>query len=139
MWLSPLVANEGGARFAIEHFELADTTFSFVGTTGDIGLEVGDIVQQAWDLDDLDSHYQRLVASYRERTHQSDAEALQSVLQLDADLQGLPWLDPQLPKELAPTSTSREAARGLLQLRAEWVVAARRYWESLLPLSVGHL
>lgn len=131
VWVSPFVEREHSAQFAIDNLDLSETTISFIGTAGSVGLTVAAIVGRAWSLDDLDSHYEKLVKLYRQRDPQTGNEALQCVLQLDGDLQRLPLLDPQLPTVLAPGSASREAARELLAFRATWLVPAREYWHSL--------
>jgi phenylacetic acid degradation operon negative regulatory protein len=131
IWVSPHVRNEHGARFAIRHFDLADTSLSFLGTTGSVGLTEAQVVDQAWDLDDLDTHYNDLLHRHRAHDTGSGQAALRAVLAIDADLQQLPLHDPQLPRELVPERSSRDTARQLLAWRANWLVPARRYWASL--------
>lgn len=140
IWVSPHVRNEHGARFAIRNFDLTDNSLSFIGAAGSVGLTEAQIVDQAWDLDDLDTHYNDLVQRHRAPDTNSGQAALRAVLAIDADLQQLPLHDPQLPRELAPDSSSRDAARQLLAWRASWLVPARRYWADIQarqPSSTG--
>jgi DNA-binding transcriptional regulator PaaX len=131
IWVSPFVDREHGAQFAIKNFGLSNTTMSFIGNAGSVGLADDEIVRRSWALDDLDSHYGKLATLHRAQDPQTGAQTVQRLLDLDADLQHLPLLDPQLPMELAPQSTSRDAARELLAMRAAWLEPAREYWSIL--------
>ncbi len=139
VWIAPFADRAHGAEFAINTFELSETTLSFIGTPATFGLTESAIVDRAWALDDLEAHYQRLVALYRRCDPQAGEEAIKCVLRLDGDLQDLPLLDPQLPAALAPASTSRDAARQLLAYRAAWLGPARAHWESVVAAAAQPL
>lgn len=132
MWISPHVDNEHGARFAIEHFELAGSCSSFIGTTASVGTPVDELVSRAWQLEDLDVHYRTVVDHHAGASPATGREALSALLALDTDLRRLPLLDPQLPKILAPGTSSRECARELLALRTAWLEMAHPHWQALV-------
>jgi phenylacetic acid degradation operon negative regulatory protein len=76
IWVSPFVDREHGAQFAIKNLGLSNTTMSFIGNAGSVGLADDEIVR-------------------------------------------------------SPQSTSRDAARELLAMRAAWLEPAREYWNIL--------
>ena len=105
---------------------------SFIGHSGAIGLTDGEIVERAWSLDEVDELYRNLVDRFSQREPRNGQDALRALLELDEALQWLPRIDPQLPEELAPDRSSRQAARKLLDLRVSWLASAREYWEGLI-------
>jgi phenylacetic acid degradation operon negative regulatory protein len=132
VWVCPFPERESGARFAVEHFGLRDTALSFVGSSGTIGLDDREIVERAWHLPSLEAHYAELVARHAAVDPQSGPEAVQALLDLNGELQQLPLLDPQLPEELAPHSSTRDSAEQLMGFKRRWRGQARGYVDELL-------
>ena len=62
LWVSPHREKEPEARAVVTDLDLSDGVFSYVGTFGGIGRE-GDVVRQAWDLDDVARRYADFVAA----------------------------------------------------------------------------
>jgi phenylacetic acid degradation operon negative regulatory protein len=132
VWVCPFPERESGARFAVDHFGLQDTVLSFVGSSGTIGLDDREIVDRAWQLPSLEAHYNDLVARHSAVEPQGGPEAVRALLDLNGELQQLPLLDPQLPEELAPHSSTRESAEMLMGLKRRWRGVARDYVDDLL-------
>jgi phenylacetic acid degradation operon negative regulatory protein len=131
VWVCPYPERESGARFAIDRFALRDTTLSFTGSSGTIGLDDREIVERAWRLPSLQAHYQDLVRRHGAVEPRTGSEAVRALLDLDGELQRLPLIDPQLPEELAPGSVTRESAKILMGHKQRWRAQARDYVDGL--------
>ncbi|GAC49198.1 PaaX family transcriptional regulator [Gordonia aichiensis] len=132
VWVSPHLNRQRRTTAAITGAGLLNSTLSFVGTADDLGLSVGEIVDRAWNLDDLESIYNTLIERFERMAPTTDAAHFEALLRLDEELQNLLVIDPHLPRALSGAWTGRQSAERLLHLRSIWHGPAERHWAQLL-------
>lgn len=131
LWLSARQERRSRIGDSVRRCGLEETVTAFVGTSADIGVAEAALVEQAWDLDEIDARYRALVDRFCDLSAATPAECLHALLQLDQELQRAPSWDPHLPTELAPGRHGRTDAARLLALREDWVAPARERWNEL--------
>src|SRR5205807_2613446 len=95
---------------------------------------LGALVSRAWDLSGLVERYEAFVAEFkpyrsqRARDRLADGDAFQVRTRLVHLFRGFPFVDPELPEELAPLSRARGHA----------VVTFHELYEGLAPASQRH-
>lgn len=133
IWVTAYTDRRDNIAASISRLGLSDTTMSFIGSGGGIGLSDRTIVEQAWDLDAVARTYASLVTRFTAVSEpRRGTDAIRSVLEMALELQGLASVDPHLPAELVPNWSGRLAAEVLLERRAQWLVPARAQWASLV-------
>lgn len=139
VWLSPHVERAAEAKRIVERLGLASSTLSFIGSSAAVGLSDREIVEQAWDLDEVIGRYEAALARFRDVEPGPGDPVLFTHVQLANELQRFPFIDPQLPEALLPEWIGREAARLFIRLRGEWWDAAHRRWREVVeePAPVG--
>jgi phenylacetic acid degradation operon negative regulatory protein len=131
VWVTPRVVCEPDARKVLEELGLADGSWSFVASAGEIGDERS-LVRAAWDLDEVERRYEdflELVGRQRPRT---DRQALVAQVRLVQEWRRFPLLDPGLPRELLPPRWSgNRAAEVFRERHAAWASRAQQAWAEL--------
>ncbi|MEI2779251.1 MAG: PaaX family transcriptional regulator C-terminal domain-containing protein [Tetrasphaera sp.] len=131
LWLSARRGRRSRIAESVRRCGLEESVTAFVGGCAEIGLSEEALVEQAWDLDEIDARYAQLVDRHSAVSAATAADCLIALLHLDQELQFAPSWDPQLPTELAPGRRARADAARLLNLRATWLPQARDRWQSL--------
>jgi phenylacetic acid degradation operon negative regulatory protein len=111
VWVSPHDHSVELGRLLAE-LSVSEFATVFVASVGGFeGLPA--LVSRAWDLSGLVERYEEFVVSFgrfASRRRLADAEAFEVRTRLMHTFRGFPFLDPELPEELAPVSRARARA-----------------------------
>ncbi len=132
IWLTPHVDRADEVDGVIEELGLGSSTLSFVGRPATVGLRDAEIIERSWDLGQVATTYQELLARFSRLDPEPGDEVLMAQLELTSALRHFPFIDPQLPEALTPGWIGREATRQLRDLSAAWSVAARARWREII-------
>ena len=116
----------------VADLELDGVTSSFVGPFGAIGAQ-RDIVEQAWDLAEVENAYEEFLDAFATADPTTPAGVLAHQIHLVHAWRRFPFLDPQLPTELLPEhwAGARAAAR-FTELHGRWHRPAQQQWQRLV-------
>ncbi len=129
VWVSPKTNRQAEADKIVAELKVGSPVMSFIASYGDIG-DVNDMVSRAWDLSELEEHYEQFIDEFTGLAPGSDRAALQAQTQLVHEWRRFPFLDPGLPLSLLPANWSgAQAAQLFHRKHAEWRRAAQRHWE----------
>lgn len=128
VWVTPHVDRRAEAQSVIESLELSESTMSFIGPPGAVGITESEIVARAWDLQMVAETYEDLLKTFGGRSHEWGRDTFFAHLELADALRRTPYMDPHLPDRLIPDWRGRDAVRQLHELRAEWTAAAHAHW-----------
>ena len=132
LWVSAHPGREEETRRVVDELELSDSTFSFVGPSGGIGLSDGELVSRAWDLGLVASYYEGILEDAEGLNPEEGDPVLLAQVKLVNDLQRSPFIDPQLPDSLLPEGwIGRRAVAFSQERRAAWHAAAHARWREL--------
>jgi len=131
VWLSPHAERGAQLLRTIEELGLADSTLSFHGAIGAIGLSEAEIVASGWDTVALAARYAALDAEFRDLDPAPGDATLYAHLRVLGALQAFPFLDPQLPEALLPDWIGRRVTARMQELRRRWAPRVRRRWEEI--------
>ena len=120
LWMSPHIERAEEVRALIQQLDLAPSTVSLVGTSGDIGMTDRELVERGWDLGQLQDHYRDLERAVLRLDPKGGEAVLRAHVRMLSDYRELPRADPQLPEALLPDWIGRRVARRIEQLRATW-------------------
>ena len=135
LWASPHVDRLEETRGIIEELGLREMTIAFIGRLAHVGLADREIVERAWDLDDVAARYQKLLDTYQDLEPEPGDDTLFSYLALVDEWRKFPATDPQLPRDLLPDWIGRRAADTFVTLRARWKLSARERWREVVELT----
>lgn len=129
VWVSPDPGKQDEVAEVVTDLELGGVTSSFVGPFGAIGAQ-RDIVEQAWDLAEVEDAYEEFLDAFAAAEPSTPAEVLAHQILLVHAWRRFPFLDPQLPTELLPErwAGSRAAAR-FTELHGRWHRPAQQQWQ----------
>ena len=131
VWISQRLEREEEAHRVLAELGLAAAAYSFLARPGALG-SARELVQIAWDLDDVEQHYEDfldLIGLLRPKT---DLQTLVCQVRLVQEWRRFPLLDPGLPRELLPPQWSGiRAAETFRERHARWEPAARAGWAAL--------
>jgi phenylacetic acid degradation operon negative regulatory protein len=132
LWVTPHTERADEVRRVIVELGLEEYAVATVGEIGAIGLSAEDIVRRAWDLESVADSYSRLQKHFAAITPAPGDPMLFAVIELSDALRRFPFMDPQLPPELAPGWIGREAIVSLRALRDAWYEPAHRRWREIV-------
>jgi phenylacetic acid degradation operon negative regulatory protein len=135
VWLTPHTEREAEAKRTIDELGLGASTLSFVGAPAAIGLSDREIVEKAWNLEEIASNYAALLERFSGLRPEPGDDVLYAHLELADALRRFPFFDPQLPDALLPDWIGRRAARQFADLRAEWFELAHARWREIVELT----
>ena len=128
LWISPHPDRESEAVEVLHDAGIAGEAHSFVASSAGIG-DVRKMVQQAWNLDAIESAYEEFVEQFS-RSRRGGVLAKQ--VELVHAWRHFPSIDPALPRELLPPRWSGIEARKLFSIRhANWQERALAEWLEL--------
>ncbi len=132
VWLSTDPGKQDEVAEVVTDLELGGVTSSFVGPFGAIGAQ-RDIVEQAWDLAEVEGAYEGFLDAFARAEPSTPAEVLAHQIHLVHAWRRFPFLDPQLPTELLPEqwAGARAAAR-FTDLHGRWHPPAQQQWQRLV-------
>jgi phenylacetic acid degradation operon negative regulatory protein len=132
VWLTPDPGKQDEVAGVITDLELAGVTSSFVGPFGAIGAE-RQVVEQAWDLAEVEAAYEEFLDAFGEVAPASPAEVLAHQIHLVHSWRRFPFLDPKLPSALLPDEWAGDRAAELFQtLHSRWDRQAQQHWQRLV-------
>ena len=110
VWVSPHDHADAVSKLVVD-LDVAAVTAVFLGSVG-TGLGLPAVVARAWDLTGLVERYEGFVSEFTPYVRGSldDDAAFLVRTRLMHMFRGFPFLDPELPEELAPVSRPRDAA-----------------------------
>ncbi len=130
VWLTPHVEREAELAAIIQDEPVAEAT-SFVAMLGSLGSP-GSITAAGWDLAGVREHYAAFIDDFRATAPSSPEGCFRMQTLLVHAWRKFPFLDPDLPPELLPSSWPRRRAHGLFVARHNSLaVPARAYFEEL--------
>jgi len=115
VWLSPHVDRQAEMNELLTSLELGAQAVSFAGPIAQDELEPAEVVARAWPLHRRLPYYEALLERWAGAADWSDPLA-EHLVAVD-EWQHLPYVDPQLPRELLPADWPGEAATELLASR----------------------
>ncbi|GAB26334.1 putative PaaX family transcriptional regulator [Gordonia polyisoprenivorans NBRC 16320 = JCM 10675] len=134
IWVTPHVERLPEAQSAIDSLGLHDNTMSFIGSPASVGVSEAELVERAWDLDEVARTYEALRARFDNDEQLAGKAALVAHIELIDALRHTPYMDPQLPHELLPEWPGLKVIRRLQELRAERAPAAHAHWLTVAQL-----
>lgn len=132
VWLSPHPDRREGVQRIIDELGLQKSTLAFVGRSLPVGLTETDIVEQAWDLNEVVEHYEAFLLRFSGLRPAPGDSVLFTYVELVNEWQRFPFLDPQLPEELLPQWIGRRAAAVATELRDKWYEDAQARWTEVV-------
>lgn len=132
VWLTPYPAKQDEVSDVVLDLGLSGATSSFVGPFGAIGTE-REIVEQAWDLAEVEAAYEEFLDAFGGAAPTTPAEVLTHQIHLVHAWRRFPFLDPKLPPELLPERWAGTRAAELFDtLHARWNDPAQSHWQRLM-------
>lgn len=132
VWVTPDPSKQDEAADVIADLELTGVASSFVGPFGAIG-EQHAVVEQAWDLAEVEAAYEEFLESFTGVDPATPAEVLAHQIHLVHAWRRFPFLDPKLPAELLPAQWAGTRAAELFDtLHSRWEKRARAHWQHLV-------
>lgn len=132
VWVTPDPGKQDEAAGVVADLGLTAVTSSFVGPFGAIGNQHA-VVEQAWDLAEVEAAYEEFLESFTGAEPTTPAEVLAHQIHLVHAWRRFPFLDPKLPAELLPERWAGTRAAELFDtLHARWEEQARQYWLNLV-------
>jgi len=135
LWVTPHTERAEEIERVITELELGDSAVTTIGEIGTIGLQAEEIVRRAWDLHGVAANYTDLLTHFTALTPEPGDPMLFALIALTDALRRFPFIDPQLPPELAPDWIGRQAMVSLQELRAAWYEPAHRRWREIIAAS----
>ncbi|HEY2206274.1 MAG TPA: PaaX family transcriptional regulator C-terminal domain-containing protein [Pseudonocardia sp.] len=136
LWATPHVERLDEISEVIDQLGLRESTIAVVGTpAGRLGLSSQEIVERAWNLDDVAARYERLLDTFGGQRPEPGDDLLFTHLALVDEWRKFPTMDPQLPQDLLPNWIGRQAADTFVELHSTWQPAARERWREVVELT----
>jgi phenylacetic acid degradation operon negative regulatory protein len=132
VWVSPDPSKQDEVAGVIADLGLASVSSSFVGPFGAIGEERA-VVDQAWDLAEVERAYEEFLEMFGEVVPSNPSEVMALQIHLVHAWRRFPFLDPRLPGELLPaTWAGARAAELFTTLHTRWDRPAQQHWQMLV-------
>jgi phenylacetic acid degradation operon negative regulatory protein len=132
VWISPDTSAQAEAARLVEDLTDSGQAMSFVAGYADIGDE-HQMAARAWDLSELDRHYERFIDEFTGLAPRSGEAVLLAQTRLIHEWRRFPFLDPGLPPDLLPERWSGAQAADLFHHRyAEWRAEAQHHWDTIV-------
>lgn len=131
VWVCPHPDRGEEAARLIEALDLRDSTLSFVGPSGWVGLSDAEIVRRSWDLKALSERFESQLAALSDIDPAAGDEMLFTHVQVVSEWQRAPFRDPQLPEDLLPDWIGHRALARFSYLRKHWSKAVHERWSEI--------
>jgi phenylacetic acid degradation operon negative regulatory protein len=135
VWLTPHSERRDQVNDLVASLGLTDSTISFLGKTDSIGLSEEQIVHSGWDIDGLTERYRQVAERFEHPHPEPGDDTLFTHIGVLAELQRLPFADPQLPEALLPNWIGRRVTSHLQELRREWAPGVHARWAEINSVS----
>lgn len=136
VWVTPDPGKQGEVAEVVADLDLTAVTSSFVGPFGAIG-EQHAVVDQAWDLAEVETAYEEFLATFTDAEPTSPLETLAHQIHLVHSWRRFPFLDPSLPAELLPAGWAGARAAALFELlHSRWDEPAQQQWQQLISTAI---
>lgn len=133
LWLSPHADREGELVDLLGALDLRRRAVTVLGSFAPGGLDAEAVVERAWSLRLQLPFYEGLLNRWSQAAAPQGMALLAEHLALVDEWQHLPYVDPQLPRELLPDDwPGRAAARLLAHRRSASATDVRAEWENLV-------
>jgi phenylacetic acid degradation operon negative regulatory protein len=127
----PHVDREAVAHDVLKDLGLVDLAVVVRGEPTELSPAV-EVVQRAWDLDELASSYRRFIAGFDRRRPRARHAILGATIELVDAWRRFPFIDPELPDAVLPGHWPARRAKELFDARrSEWTPIARSYFGEL--------
>lgn len=132
VWVSPDPSKQDEVADVVADLGLTGVSSSFVGPFGAIGEECA-VVDQAWDLAEVERAYEEFLDTFGDAFPSSPSEIMALQIHLVHAWRRFPFLDPQLPGELLPATWAGARAAELFdRLHTRWDRPAQQHWQLLV-------
>jgi phenylacetic acid degradation operon negative regulatory protein len=129
--ITPHVEREPLATEILKDLDLVDNATVFLGEVGQL-VTASDLLHRAWDMEALADEYRAFVQAFAGRTPATPRARFAALVDLVHRWRRFPFIDPELPNELLPSTWQGRRAREVFDERsAEWDDDASAYFEAL--------
>lgn len=131
LWITPDESKEPEVHAVIRDLGLDPQAFAWTGPATGIGDE-SLVIQQAWDLDEVEGRYLDFLANFEDLRAESPREAFVAQVQMVQEWRRFPFLDPDLPSELLDHDWPGSRAAAVFHDRhARWHRQAQAEWDRM--------
>lgn len=129
--ISPHLDREDMANQVLRNLRLHTTAVVFRAEVGSL-IAPEDLLSRAWDLDALATQYHDFVETFGAGVASDDETAFVALVDLVHAWRHFPFVDPEIPADLLPSTWPGRDARGVFDDRhAAWERQAAGFFESL--------
>lgn len=131
LWITPDETKEPEVHAVIRDLGLDRQAFAWTGPATGIGDET-QLIQQAWDLDEVEGRYLDFLTDFEELRAESPREAFVAQVRMVQEWRRFPFLDPDLPSELLDHDWPGSRAAAVFHDRhARWHRHAQSEWDRM--------
>jgi phenylacetic acid degradation operon negative regulatory protein len=137
----PHLDRERVAHDVLKDLGLVDLAVVLRAAPSDL-VPSAELVQRAWDLDELAASYRHFIAAFDRRSPRTPVATLAATIELVDAWRRFPFVDPELPDEVLPRRWPAPRAKHLFDTRrAQWTPVARAYFDELdaSPPRLAHI
>jgi phenylacetic acid degradation operon negative regulatory protein len=131
MWVSARPERREEAADIVAELGLREQTWSFVGSSLNVGLGDEELARRSWDLERASALGAELLKRYSSALPVGGDDVLLTYVRLLNDWYRLPYSMPQLPDGLLPDWNGRALTSRLRSLRNEWRKGALDRWDEI--------
>lgn len=129
--ISPHADREPVANDVLRELGLDDSAVVFVAETGTL-VPDAQIIDRAWDLDDLAERYRDFVETFPPRDVVDGGRAFAWLVDLVHEWRRFPFDDPEIPSDLLPPDWPARRARAVFEERHRaWAAAAGAWFDDV--------
>jgi len=133
LWMSPHLDREAELIELLAALDLQQRAVTVLGSLAPGGLDAEAVVERAWSLGLQLPFYEGLLDRWSRGAERRGTALLAEHLTVVDEWQHLPYVDPQLPRELLPDGwPGRAAAQLLADRRSAAAAEVRTLWEDLV-------
>jgi phenylacetic acid degradation operon negative regulatory protein len=132
LWATPHADRVDEMRKILKDFGLQGSAFAFRGNTVSGGLSDNEIIERAWDFDDVAGRYKRFIETFEGLKPKPGDDLLFAYIALVHEWQQFPSMDPQLPRNFLPDWIGRRATEIVREMQKEWSGAVRLHWQEIV-------
>jgi phenylacetic acid degradation operon negative regulatory protein len=129
--ITPHVEREALAVEILKELDLVENATVFIGGVGKL-VTASDLLHRAWDMDALSDEYRAFVQMFQGRSPTTPRARFAAATELVHEWRRFPFVDPELPDELLPSTWQGRRARIVFDsCFAAWNADATSYFEEL--------
>jgi phenylacetic acid degradation operon negative regulatory protein len=131
LWVGPSAEHADEVHRVLRDLDLEHQSFAWVGPATGIGEE-SRLVEDAWDLEDVEERYLGFLADFEHRRAETPADAFVAQVEMVQAWRRFPFLDPDLPGELLDHDWPGPRAAAMFHDRHDrWHRQAQQEWDRM--------